>query len=389
MQVSDRLRNINGGGADGWALFERSREMIAAGTPVVELTQGEHDIPTDPSILEAMHAAALKGRTGYAPIMGLPQLRDAVADRIAARTGVPTTRGNIMIQPGGQAGLYATHLAALNPGDGALFIDPYYATYPGTIRGVGGLPRPVTARPENGFRPTVADLNAAAEGAASLLINTPNNPTGVLYGADTLGGIAQVCGDHDLWLISDEVYDTQVWDGTHVSPRALPEMASRTLVIGSLSKSHAMTGSRIGWVCGPEDMIAHLGDLATNTTYGVPGYIQEAALFALQAGSALEAKVAAPFKRRRELTLKALGKQNVLRPVHPDGAMYVMLDIRATGMSGEEFGNALLDAEHIAVMPGESFGQAAAGHIRIAMTAADDVYADALSRIVSFAQSLT
>lgn len=386
MKVSQRLADINGGGSDGWELFERSREMIAAGTDVIELTQGEHDIPTDPVILNAMHAAAIDGDTGYAPISGLPALRDAVAARIAERTGVPTTRDNIMIQPGGQAGLYATHLAALNAGDSALHIDPYYATYPGTIRGVGGVPVAVAAKPEHGFMPQAADIAAKAGGAKSLLVNSPNNPTGVIYDDETWDGIARVSQDHDLWLISDEVYDTQVWQGSHLSPRALPDMAARTMVIGSMSKSHAMTGSRIGWVCTTPDMVAHLADLATNTTYGVPGYIQQAALFGLNAGTALEEKIAAPFRRRRELTLNALAGQNILRPVQPDGAMYIMLDVRTTGMSGEEFGNALLDEEHIAVMPGESFGSAGAGHIRIAMTTADDAYVDALHRITAFAQ---
>lgn len=386
MQVSTRLKDINGGGSDGWELFNRSRAMIAAGTPVIELTQGEHDIPTDPSILHAMHDAALAGYTGYAAITGIPALRDAVAARITARTGVPTARENVMIHPGGQAGLFATHFAVLNPGDRAVFIDPYYATYPGTIRGAGGVPVPLQTRAQDGFLPQISALDAAAKGAKSLLINSPNNPTGVIYHRNTLDGIAQVCRDHDLWLISDEVYDTQVWTGTHLSPRSLPDMADRTLVIGSMSKSHAMTGSRVGWVCGPPDMIAHLGNLATNTTYGVPGYIQQAALFGLQAGPALETKVSAPYRRRRDLTLAALAGQNILKAVQPEGAMYIMLNVQATGLDGETFANALLDAEHIAVMPGASFGQAARGHIRIAMTTDDAAYVDALKRIVRFAQ---
>ena len=120
--------------------------------------------------------------------------------------------------------------------------------------------------------------------------------------------IAEVTRDHDLWLISDEVYDTQIWSGTHLSPRQLPDMADRTLVIGSLSKSHAMTGSRIGWIVGPEEALWHLGDLATNTTYGVAGFVQEAALFALQQGEAFEARIAEPFRRRRAMMLRQVEK---------------------------------------------------------------------------------
>lgn len=389
MKVSNRLDRINGDGDDGWGLFYKSRQMIADGINVTELTIGEHDIRTDPSILAAMDASAVGGHTGYAMIPGTDALRDAVAARIATRTGVPTTRANVMITPGGQSALFATHLAALDHGDTALYIDPNYATYPGTIRGVGGVPVAIKAQPESDFQPQITDIATQAPHAKSLLINTPNNPTGVVYSQETLAGIAQVCQDHDLWLISDEVYDTQVWEGTHLSPRALPDMADRTMVIGSMSKSHAMTGSRIGWICASEPMIAHLIDLATNTNYGVPGFIQDAALFALNAGPALEEKIAAPFRRRRDLTLGALAGQNVVRAVPAQGAMYVMLDIRATGRSSADFANDLLEQEKIAVMPGESFGSAAAGHVRVAMTIDDAAYVDAIKRLVAFAHSQT
>lgn len=392
MKLSHRITDITGGGSDGWDLFLHARRMIAAGKPVVELTIGEHDIRTAPAILDAMHFAARGGHTGYPSIPGIDALRATVAQRIAAQSGVATTPDNILIMPGGQAGLFAVHHATCEAGETGLFIDPYYATYPGTIRGAGAVPRAITALPEDAFQPQPAAIRTAIAAAAasghparSLLINTPNNPTGVVYPRATLEGIAGVCTEHDLWLISDEVYDTQVWDGTHLSPRALPDMAARTLVIGSMSKSHAMTGSRIGWVCGPPDAIAHLINLSTHTTYGLPGYIQDAALFALEQGAAFEEAVAAPFRRRRALTLDLLGAQNVVRAAPPQGAMYVMLDIRATGMTGEAFAYALLDAELIAVMPGESFGTAAAGHVRVAMTIEDTVYADALRRLLAFA----
>ncbi|MDP5358870.1 MAG: pyridoxal phosphate-dependent aminotransferase, partial [Paracoccaceae bacterium] len=232
--------------------------MIADGLPVTELTIGEHDIRTHPDILRAMDQAAVGGHTGYATIPGTPQLRESVAARIEARTGVPTTSENILITPGGQAALFAAYIAVCDPGDTALFIDPFYVTYPGTIRGAGAVPKAIATSPETAFQPTKTALDAAAAGAKSLLVNTPNNPTGVVYSAETLQTIADVCIAHDLWLISDEVYDTQVWEGRHISPRSLPGMAERTLVVGSMSKSHAMTGSRIGWVCGPKEVISEM-----------------------------------------------------------------------------------------------------------------------------------
>jgi arginine:pyruvate transaminase len=388
MRLSNRILNIVDGDDDGWAIYHETTRRLDAGEKITVLTIGEHDRKTEPEILQAMHESAMGGNTGYAYIPGSPSLRAAIAARVEARTGVPTRPGNILVTPGGQAALYAAHTAALDPGDRALYIDPYYATYPGTIRGTGGVDVPVKAHPEHGFQPARTDLDAAAKGARSLLINTPNNPTGVVYSRETLEMIGDVVTKHDMWLISDEVYDTQVWDGEHLSPRQLPGLAERTLVVGSMSKSHAMTGSRIGWIVAPEEVVPHLLFLSTNTTYGVPGFIQDAAEFAINQGPDLEARISEPFRRRRLIAQKALEGANAVRMVPPSGAMYVMLDIRATGLSGEAFAFALLDAEKISVMPGESFGHSAAGHVRVALTVEDSILSDALKRLAGFAASL-
>jgi len=388
MKLSQRITHLTGGDSDGWDVFYRARRMITEGHAVTELTIGEHDIRTDPSILKAMNLSAQQGHTGYAMVPGTDLLRDTVAARLQARTGVSTTRHNVLITPGGQSALFAAHVAVCNPDDIGLYLDPYYATYTGTIRGAGAMARSIQTTAGDAFQPRAEQIDAAAKGAVSLLINTPNNPTGVVYSRQTLDGIAEVCRNHDLWLISDEVYDTQVWEGEHISPRTLPGMAERTLVVGSMSKSHAMTGSRCGWIVGPEDVINHLINLATHTTYGVPGFIQDAASFALNAGHELEEDIAAPFLRRRKLALGILEAQNTVGLVPAQGAMYLMLDIRATGLSGDGFADALLDTHAIAVMPGESFGNAASGHVRVAMTIEDERFATALKTICEFAADL-
>jgi arginine:pyruvate transaminase len=388
MRLAQRITGITGGGSDGWDVYYKANAMEAAGHDITHLTIGEHDIGTDRSILDAMHAATLAGVTGYSAFDGIKPLRERVAKRVTERTGVPTTPDNVLVVPGGQAGLFAAHHAACDEGDTALFIDPFYATYPGTIRAVGARPHAIPARPERAFQPDPAEVAKAAPGARSLLINTPNNPTGVNYTRETLEGLAEVCRAHDLWMVSDEVYDTQVWEGVHLSPRSLEGMADRTLVVGSLSKSHAMTGSRIGWVVGPEAAIAQMANLATHTTYGVAGFVQEAACFALDQGPEFEAKIAAPFKRRRDLALRLLKGQGVVRPIPAAGAMYAMLDIRATGLSGEAFALRLLEDHHVAVMPGESFGQAGAGHVRVALTVEDSRLEAALGQLRALAQDL-
>lgn len=388
MRLARRVAHMTGGGSDGWEVYYKARERIAAGDRILNLSIGEHDIPTDPTILRAMYDGALAGSTGYTVGAGKAELRDQITARVEARTGVRTTRDNVIVTPGGQAALFAAHMVLLDPGDRALFCDPYYATYPGTIRSTGAEAVAIATRPERAFRPDPDAIRAAAEGARTLLITTPNNPTGVIYDRATLDGIARVVAERDLWLISDEVYDTQIWAGEHLSPRALPGMADRTIVLGSLSKSHAMTGSRLGWMIAPEAVVAAAIDLSTNTTYGNPGFIQDAAIFALNQGPDFEERIAAPFRRRRELIAPALAGSNRVTIVPSGGGMFVMLDIRATGLSGEAFALRLLDEEGIAVMPGESFGTAAAGHVRVAMTIPDAEFSEALGRLGAFADRI-
>ena len=361
--------------------------MLDAGTPVLELTIGEHDHRTDSSIIEKMYESAKAGNTGDAAVPGRSDLRSAIAARVQASTGVPTTVNNVVVTTGGQAALFAAHLALLDEGDIGLYMDPYYATYPGGVRSLGAKAVAVPTRSEHNFQPQRADLEPLAKGAKSLLINSPNNPTGVVYSRETLQMIADVCLENDVTLISDEVYDTQVWEGEHISPRSFAGMADQCFVIGSMSKSHAMTGWRVGWIIGPEHAIERVLDLSTINTYGVPGFIQDASTFALTNGSKLETEVASVFCKRLHIARNILKGENHVRLIPAQGAMYLMLDIRATGLSGDEFADQLLDAEHIAVMPGESFGASAAGHIRVAMTIPDDDFAHALTRLIAFAKS--
>ncbi|MEM6438078.1 MAG: aminotransferase class I/II-fold pyridoxal phosphate-dependent enzyme [Pseudomonadota bacterium] len=386
MQPSKRIRAIFDGGSDGWEILGKARARERAGAPVLNLTIGEHEDPTPPRFVEAMAEAARAGATRYSAFTGTPELRAAIAARAASRTGWPTRPEQVIVTAGGQAALLAAFLATLDPGDPIVFVDPYYATYPGTIRVVQGEPRPVPALPDAGFQPDLEAMAEACRGAKALMINSPHNPTGAVYTSETLEAVRRIVLENDLWLISDEVYDGMVWRGEHLSPRALPDMAERTIVIGSVSKSHAMTGFRLGWAVGPEEIVDLMGDYALNATYGLPGFIQQAGLFALTEGGEEEADLMATFRRRRDLAVARLSGRNGLKLAAPDGAMYVMLDIRGTGMSGEAFAEALLEAEDIAVMPGESFGDAAAGHLRVALTVPDETLGDALERIADFAE---
>lgn len=388
MQLAKRILSMLESDSGAWEPYYRARKMKKDGESVLDLTVGDHDIPTNPAILAEMARSAASGRTGYTVVPGTTELRKAVAARIENRTGVPTGIENVVITSGGQGALLVSHLAILNPGDRALFFDPYYPTYPGTITAAGGTPVPVATRPEHEFRPDAEQLDRLAPGATSLLFNSPNNPTGTIYPPDAIATIAEIALRHDLWIISDEVYDTQVWSGEHFSIRSLEGMRNRTFVIGSMSKSFAMTGSRVGWLAGPAEVIGALGELLTVVTFGVPEYVQDAALYALGRELEFEKGIAAPFRERLGVALDILRNQQCVALVPPKGAMYLMLDIRSTGMTGKEFALHLLDRERIAVMPGESFGQSAAGHVRVAMTVPASDLGDAIRRLVAVAGEL-
>ncbi len=390
MKISNRVATINGENVtdDGWSVLYKARDMIDAGVQITNLSIGDHDTDTPAFILDEMDRAARAGNTRYAPIPGTDALRQAIADRVTRTTDTPTTLENVFVTTGGQGALFAAMMAATDPGQKVVLIDPHYTTYPATVRAASCQIEIVKADPNNDFQPDAEPLAQACKGASALLINTPNNPTGAVYSPDTLNHIREACVQNDLWLLSDEVYETQSHGPKIISPRALPDMAVRTLALGSLSKSHIMTGFRLGWVVGPKDAITALTHLTNATTYGVAGFIQDAALKALTDGDSTERDTAALYTRRRNRALEALKGSNAVKISPPDGAMYVMLDIRSTGLSGRDFAHKLLEAHKIATMPGESFGQAAAGHIRIALTVDDDTLARALQTIAAYAQTL-
>ncbi len=389
MNLSHRIENINAGGSDGWEVYYQARQLAAAGEPVLDLTIGDHDFRTAAPIIDAMNRSARGGNTGYSPAPGSVALRRAIAARIEHRTGVETSPDNVLVTAGGQAALFATHLAVLEAGTTGLYCDPYYATFPGTIRATGATAVAVPTLPSNGFVPTAEELSRCIdETARSVLINSPNNPSGALYDREALVEIGKVCKENDLWLISDEVYESQVWSGEHVSPRSIPELADRTLVIGSLSKSHAMTGFRCGWVVGPEDVISRIADLATVSTYGVAGFVQDAALSAIVQGDQIEARVTNIYQQRLEVAMGCLSGVNSVLAVPPKGAMYVLLDVSPTGLSGTEFADRLLENRRIAVMPGESFGLATARHVRVALTTGSNRLSKALNNLIDFAGDL-
>jgi arginine:pyruvate transaminase len=383
---SSRISNITPSGKDGWEVHFAAWARKQAGEDIVMLSVGDHDFDTPAETVEACVTAVRAGHHHYTQLPGMPRLREAMA-RISARsTGLPTAASEVLATPGGQAALYAAVQATVDPGGHAIVVAPYYATYPGTFRAAGAEFTVVETRAGAGFQPDAQAIESAIRpNTRAILINTPNNPTGAVYSRASLEALAQLCRAHDLWLLSDEVYWT-LGGGEHVSPRALPDMAERTLVINSMSKSHGMTGWRIGWLTGPAELITLLVNLNLVTTYGLADFVSRAAIEALENDYGV-AEIAARYAARRAVFLDAVRGLNDIVVRGSQGGMYVMLDISAVEPDDEKFAWGLLEAEKVAVMPGSSFGEAASGHVRISLCQPDAVLTDAAGRLRRFAAS--
>ncbi|MFI0846619.1 pyridoxal phosphate-dependent aminotransferase [Mesorhizobium sp. IMUNJ 23232] len=383
---SSRIQNIIPSGRDGWEVHFAAMTRKQAGEPIIMLSVGDHDFDTPYETVEACVAAVRGGFHHYTQLPGIPGLRAAMAKVSTEATGVSTSVDEVIATPGGQAALYSAVQTVLDAGTHAIVVAPYYATYPGTFRAAGADFTVVETHAETGFQPEAAAIEAAVrKNTRAILVNTPNNPTGAVYTKKSLEGIADICRRHDLWLLSDEVYWT-LGGGEHVSPRSLPGMAERTLVINSMSKSHGMTGWRIGWLTGPAEIIRLAIDLNLVTTYGLTDFVSRAATQALENRFGV-AEIAARYAARQQAFIAEVAGLNRITVRGSEGGMYVMLDVREVEPDCEAFAWAFLDAEKVAVMPGSSFGEASAGHIRISLCQPEPVLADAATRLKRFVAS--
>ncbi|RWB55121.1 pyridoxal phosphate-dependent aminotransferase [Mesorhizobium sp.] len=383
---SKRITGIVPSGKDGWEVHFAAWTRKQAGEDIIVLSVGDHDFDTPSETIEACVHAVRGSNHHYTPLPGLPRLRKAMAAASTACTGILTEPDEIIATAGGQGALYAAVQGVLDPGDHAIVVAPYYATYPNTFSAAGASFTVVETPAEDGFQPHADRIRVALRpNTRAILINTPNNPTGAVYSRERLEQLAEICKERDLWLLSDEVYWT-LGGGEHISPRSLPGMAERTLVINSMSKSHGMTGWRMGWLTGPKAMIALMTDLNLVTTYGLPAFISIACAEALENRYGVK-EIAERYAARRAVFLDAISGANELSVHGSEGGMYVMLDISAIEPDDEKFAWALLDKEKVGVMPGSSFGEAAAGHIRVSLCQPEPVLREAALRVRRFASN--
>ena len=387
MQYSSLVKRIAGDGADAWRIHYAARSAHERGEDVILLSVGDPDLDTPMPVLERAIERLRAGDTHYTPAPGRQHLREAIAVAHCARTGQRVDAANVIFLAGAQNALFVTSLCIAEPGDEVIALEPLYPSYPATLEVSGARMVRVETRAASGFRIDLASLEAAiTPRTRALFFATPNNPSGVILSEADLAIIGNLARRHSLWVVADEVYAGLAPGGRVPSlAAALPE---QVVTIGSLSKSHSMPGWRAGWLVGPAQLVIHAEAMAQCMLFGLPGFIQEAAFTALGVADAAESRVREYCAVRRDVLLAGLDGIRGLKCFVPDAGMFLLIDVRGTGLSGHEFMCELYRTERVSVLDGRAFGNATSGFVRVCFATHEELLRHAIVRIRRFVETV-
>ena len=377
--VSERIATVPPSG------IRRFFDIAATMDDVISLGIGEPDFATPEPIVQAGIKALRRGETHYSSNSGLMELRRAIAEHLDRRYGQTyNPASEILITVGVSEALYLALAATLDPGDEVIIPEPCFVSYAPEVVFAGGRPVMIPTRVENGFQVTADEVKAAITPQTKvLLIGYPNNPTGAVMSRERLNEIAAVAKQHNLLVISDEIYDRLVYGVEHVCFPSLPGMYSRTVLLQGFSKAYAMTGWRIGYIAAPAEILDMMRRVHQYTIMCAPTVSQYAALAALESGEPYVQEMVAEYDRRRRLIVDGLNEIG-LTCFEPQGAFYAFPSVAITGMDENEFAEKLLHEERVACVPGSAFGEAGRGHVRCSYATAYEKIEEALERMHHF-----
>jgi aspartate aminotransferase len=365
------------GTESAFEVLARARALEREGVDVVHLEIGEPDFPTPSHVIAAAEAAMRRGETGYCPAPGIPELRAAAAEYLAAPRGLEIAPDEVLIATGAKPFLFFTILACAGAGDEVLYPDPGFPIYRSAIAWAGATPVALPLRAPAGFAIDPDELAALITPRTRLVIlNSPNNPTGAVMSADELSAVAAVLEATDAWILADEVYAKILYDVAALSLASVPSLRERIVLVDSCSKTFAMTGWRCGFAAVPEPLREPLTRFFINSTSCVPPFVQRAAVAALTGPTDAVDEMVATFRTRRDVIVAALNALPGVSCLTPQGAFYAFCDVSETGLTGAELAERLLVRQGVAVLAGSAFGAHADAHLRIS-------YAAALPRIES------
>jgi aspartate aminotransferase len=391
-RVSDRLSAIAESAT--LAVDAKAKALKAAGRPVIGFGAGEPDFPTPDYIVQAAIKAAAEPRFHrYTPTAGLPELREAIAMKTKRDSGYDISPSQVLVTNGGKQAVYEAFATLLDPGDEVLVIAPYWTTYPEAIALAGGVSVIVMTDETTGYLAAVEQLEAARTPRTKvLLFVSPSNPTGAVYPPDQVAAIGRWAAGHNLFVVTDEIYEHLVYGGAeHVSiATAVPELGDRVIVLNGVAKTYAMTGWRVGWLIGPADVVKAASNLQSHATSNVANVSQMAALAALTGDLSAVARMRAAFDHRRQSIVKLLNDIPGIVCPSPDGAFYVYPSLKGligrelrgrTPTSSADLADLILDEVEVAIVPGEAFGTP--GYARLSYALGDADLAEGIGRIAT------
>jgi Aspartate/tyrosine/aromatic aminotransferase len=369
------------------------RDMMvrAARIPdVISFAVGEPDFISAPNIIEAAKRSLDEGETKYAPGAGVTRLREVYVQYLKKAIGVAYETENCLVTTGGMGALFLGLTTLLNPGDEVIFSSPYWSNYGQQIALCGGTQVCVEVTEENEFVLSPDEVRKAVTPRSKvILLNSPSNPTGSVIDKESLREIAEIAIEHDIFVISDEVYRHILFDAQeYTSIASFPGMKERTLIVDSCSKTHAMTGFRVGFATGPTSLIAEMTKITEDVWSCVNTSAQYAAIEAFTNGAPYREMMVREYEKRRNYIYERINSIDHLSSIKPMGAFYIFANIKDTGLLAREFCDRLLDEQHVAVVPGNNFGANASGYVRISYATSMEKIKEGMDRMEKFVRSL-
>jgi len=364
-------------------VLARAKALEAQGRKVIHLEIGEPDFNTPANIRTAAKKALDDGYTHYGPAPGLPEIRKVIAEYMTKKSGVEFTQAQVMVTPGGKPIMFFSILALVDPGEEVIYPNPGFPIYESVISFVGAKPVPLALREEREFRFDIAELEGLiTKKTRMVILNSPQNPTGGMLTRDDLQEIAKLAVEHDLIVLSDEIYSRIIYDGfTHTSIVQFPGMQERTIVLDGFSKTYAMTGWRLGYGLMPEALLPYVAQLQINSNSCTASFSQIAGIEALVGPQDEAQRMVVEFKRRRDVIVDGLNKIPGFKCLKPRGAFYVFPNIRGTGRSSRELAELLLNQADVACLSGTAFGDYGEGYLRFSYANSVENIQIALERI--------
>jgi len=383
MQLAARMDHI--GTETAFEAAAKARALAAGGRDIVGLHIGEPDFDTPPNVVEVAHRALADGHTHYAPPVGVPAFREAIAADFSRRHDVEVSPDHVVVTPGAKPIMAFTMMALVEPGDEVIVPDPGFPIYESMARFTGATPVPIPLRPENDFRLDLDELRALVSPRTRVLVlNSPHNPSGAVLKQTDIEGIASIAMANDLVVLADEIYSRILYEGEHYSMLEVEGMAERTIVLDGLSKTYAMTGWRLGWGILPPPLVPAFERLLINTVSCTATYAQLAGAEALDGPQDAVDAMVAEFRARRARIIDGLNALPGVTAPMPAGAFYAFPDVSGTGMNGATLAERLLEEAGVCVLAGTAFGGVATDRLRVSYANSTANLRLALERMAAF-----